>query len=161
MDSSPAFLAVTAVERIYLLFEILGFSLTCIEVFFPQTADRIEDSIERIGNPEFLTRFLRLDLLVMAGALFGVVLCAGFLISIAIATVISGGTGEPSIVLQNVFVWASGLLVLALAALASLHIMSKVLRFLNGITRGRALGSIGLTLLLIDIIGGAYPLLVG
>jgi hypothetical protein len=161
MDSSPAVLALAGVQRIFFVFEIVGFSLTCIEVFFPKAADRIEDLVERVGNPQFLTRFWRLDLLVMGGVLFAVVLGASFLISVAIATAVSSGTDEPSSVLRNVFVWAAGFLVVALATLAFFHVLSKLLRFLNGITKGRALGSIGLGLILIAIVGGAYTYFAG
>jgi hypothetical protein len=161
MDSSPAVVAVSGVQRISFVCEILGFSLTCIEVFFPKTADQIEDLVERVGNPQFLTRFLRLDLVVMGGVLFIVVRAAGFLISVAIATVVSGGTDQPSSVLQNVYIWSAGFRVLALAALAFFHILSKILSFVNGMTKGRALGSVGLSLLLIAIVGGAYPYIAG
>ena len=132
---------------------IAGLSLAFLEMFFPRAADSIENLVDSIGNPRFLSNFQRFDLVLMGTIIACVVLGAGFLLSVALTAVVLDNASHFSSILQSIFVWTAGVLVFVILALVVFHLLGKILGLLNSITNGRALGSIGLLLLLLVLMG--------
>ena len=155
MDSLLDIFEPVSFQRWKLPLGIAGISMTFLEMFFPRAADSIENLVDSIGNPGVFSSFQRFDLVLMGTLIACSVLGAGFLLSVALTTVVLDNASHFSSILQNIFVWAAGVLVVAILALVVFYLLGKILRFLNSITNGRALGAIGLLLLLFVLIGEA------
>lgn len=153
--------------------EAVGFTLTFIEVIFPKMADRIENTIDRVGGwkPGFGTYMVVAIFIVIIPALVLSYFYFSPLFKVVVLYVVVGiGSGMAQELFEKqgkkllhgiswiFFLPTFGPLIILTFLLTRMPAMflSYVIDKLNSISDDRALGSLGLILAFLGLLGEAY-----
>ena len=173
------------IQLISLPLELIGFTLTCIEMFYPNTADSIENKIDALGlnsmnrYNSFIEKTKKVSPLIFR-IFFGVIACCTPIIAISFSGfhLLEDLSAFFWIIYVIIFIkiiifclpYIMDFLVQIMIGLIALietiyyifgillfYPTSKIISWLNKITKGKALGSIGVILGVIGVLIEFYP----
>lgn len=132
-------------------FEVVGFSLTFIEVLKPELADRIEARIDELSQHRLAVE--PLGALDGCLGLFGIILMSLVLL---VGLLMTNSKSEFEVGDGFIIIIVMIPIIGSLTYILLIRVLGVIINKLNAISNGHALGTLGLIIALIGLLGEAY-----